>query len=187
MKRLFVATTSILVALACLAPTLKAAPITGSIDFGGVVTFDTLSLATATRVSIWNSSFVLQDFGSFSSVAPGTNVTMAAPWIFNPSTATLSLWTVGGFTFNLSSASVVTQNANFLNITGLGTVSGNGFDPTPGIWSFSSSNSSGSNSSTFGFQATTQAVPESSTTALMTIGALGLAGLRYFHRRAQAS
>src|SRR4051812_42460701 len=75
-----------------------ATPITGSIDFGGVVTFDTMSLATATRVNVWNNSFVLQDSGDFASfVSPGTSVTMAAPWIFNPSTATPSLWSVGGF------------------------------------------------------------------------------------------
>ncbi len=165
---------------------MTANPVTGNIDFGGVVTFDTMSLATATRVSIWNSSFVLQDSGSFSSVAPGTNATMV-PWIFNPSTATPALWKVGGFTFDLSSASVATQNANFLNVTGLGTVSGNGFDATPGVWTFSSSNSNGSNSTTFGFQATTDPVPESSTTVLLIIGALGLAALRYFRRRAEAS
>jgi hypothetical protein len=50
-----------LVAASAFAPSLIAAPITGSIDFGGVVTFDTMSLATATRVNVWNSSFVLQD------------------------------------------------------------------------------------------------------------------------------
>src|SRR5438552_18917339 len=82
----------------------SARPIVGSIDFGGVVTYDTLSLATATRVSIWNSSFVLQDAGDFSSISPTTHVTMATPWIFNPSTNTPSLWNVGGFTFNLTSS-----------------------------------------------------------------------------------
>jgi hypothetical protein len=165
----------------------QAAPITGNIDFGGVVTFDTMSLATATRVNIWNSSFVLQDSGSFSTVAPGTNVAMAAPWIFNPSTATPALWTVGGFTFDLTSASVTVQNANFLNVTGAGTVSGNGFDPTPGVWTFSSSNSSGSNSSTFGFQSTTDPVPESSTTTLLTIGTFALVGLHYLRRSPEAT
>ena len=44
----------------------KAATIHGTIDFGGVVTFDTTSLATATRVNLWNSSIVLQDSGDFS-------------------------------------------------------------------------------------------------------------------------
>jgi hypothetical protein len=188
MKRLTVAAISILVGAGSFAPSTKASgPVTGNIDFGGVVTFDTMSLATAKKVTIWNSSFVLQDSGSFSTVAPGTNVTMAPQWIFNPSTATPALWKVGGFTFDLTSASIATQNANFLNVTGLGTVSGNGFDPTPGVWTFSSSNSNGTNNTTFGFQATTDPVPESSTTALMVIGAFGLAGLHYFRRKAETT
>jgi hypothetical protein len=156
-----------------------ARPVVGSIDFGGVVTYDTLSLATATRVNIWNSSFVLQDTGDFSNISPTTHVTMATPWIFNPSTNTPSLWNVGGFTFDLSSASVTTQNANFLNITGIGTISGNGFDPTPGVWTFSSSNSNGSNSSTFGFQSTTNVVPEPSSMALLALSGFALVALRH--------
>ena len=90
-----------------------AQPIVGSMDFGGVVTFDTMSLATATEVTNWNSSFVLQSSGNFTSVAPGTSVTMASDWIFNqgtptvpsPGPATLALWNVGGFNFDLSSSS----------------------------------------------------------------------------------
>jgi hypothetical protein len=157
----------------------KAAPIQGSIDFGGVVTFNTTSLATATRVNLWNSSFVLQDSGDFATfVAPGANVTMAAPWIFNPSTATPSLWSVGGFKFDLTSSVIVTQTATFLNITGVGTISGNGFTPTPGNWSFTASNSNGSSNATFGFQSQTAAVPEASTVLLFAIGGLGLIGRR---------
>ena len=145
-----------------LASPAQSAPIQGSIDFGGVVTFDTMSLATATRVNIWNSSFVLQDSGNFSSIAPGTNSTMAAPWIFNPSTATPSLWSVGGFTFDLSSSTIISQSSTFLDIRGVGTISGNGFDPTPGTWSFSASRGDGGNASNFGFQAQSAAIPEAS-------------------------
>src|SRR5712692_6040169 len=43
----------------------QARPVMGDIDFGGVVTFDTMSLATATRVNVWNIAFVLQDSGDF--------------------------------------------------------------------------------------------------------------------------
>jgi hypothetical protein len=188
MKRLIVAAISILLAAIPLASSLKAAPnpVVGNIDFGGVVTFDTMSLATASRVNVWNSAFVLQDSGSFSSIAPGTVSTMAAPWIFNPSTATPSLWQVGGFNFDLTSASIVTQNANFLNITGFGTVSGNGFDATPGIWTFSSSDSNGSSQTTFGFQATAQAVPEPGSLALLSIGACIAAG-KGWRRKIKAS
>lgn len=178
MKRIVIAALSILLATGVFAPSLRAAPITGSIDFSGVVTFDTMSLATATRVITWNSSFVLQDSGSFSSIAPGTNVNMSAPWIFNPSTAMPNLWSVGGFKFDLSSSVIVSQSATFLNVTGLGTLSGNGFDPTPGTFSFTVSDSSGQNQSTFGFQAQSTAVPEPSTLALLGAGVAGLISAR---------
>jgi hypothetical protein len=168
-----------------------AAPIQGSIDFGGVVTFDTMSLATATKVNTWNSSFVLQDTGNFATfAAPGANATMAAPYTFDsgtpatpsPGPTTLALWQVGGFTFDLTTSTVVSQSANFLNISGVGTASGNGFSATPGTWSFTSSNSSGSNNTTFGFQAQTQ-VPEGNTIVLFGIGALGLLGRQLWRKK----
>ena len=165
-----------------LASPAQSAPIQGSIDFGGVVTFDTMSLATATRVNVWNSSFVLQDSGNFSSIAPGTNSTMAAPWIFNPSTATPSLWSVGGFTFDLSSSTIISQSSTFLDIRGVGTISGNGFDPTPGTWSFSASRGDGGNASNFGFQAQSAAIPEASTVALLAVGSV-LIGRRWWRRK----
>jgi hypothetical protein len=167
----------------------QAAPVNGSIDFGGTVTFgdstgaNTTSLASATRVNVWNSAFVLQDSGDFSSIAPGTTVTMAAPWIFNPSTATPSLWTVGGFKFDLSTSVVVSQSNTFLNITGTGTISGNGFTPTPGSWSFTSSDSSGQPQTTFGFQAQSTSVPEASSVSLVAFGALVLAGASLVRRK----
>jgi PEP-CTERM motif len=174
MKRLILATVSILMAAACFLPSANALPIQGTIDFGGVVTFDTTSLATATRISVWNSSFVLQDSGDFSSIAPGTNAAMAAPWIFNPSTSTPSLWSVGGFTFDLTSCVIVSQSATFLNITGIGTVKATGFDATPGTWSFTASDASGSPQATFGFQTQTAAVPEPGTLTLLALGCAGL-------------
>ena|ERR1700736_396531 len=176
-KAIFSILTGSLLASGILCPQVQAVPIQGSIDFGGVVTYDTTSLATATRVNLWNSSFVLQSSGDFSSIAPNTAVTMAAPWIFNPSTATPSLWQVGGFKFDLSTSLIVQQTATFLNITGTGTISGNGFTATPGTWSFTSSDSSGRNQSTFGFQSQTAAVPEGNTVALLGFGGLCLVGV----------
>jgi hypothetical protein len=188
--RRITATALILIALTIAA---NARPAVGSIDFGGVVSFDTLSLATATTVNTWNSSFVLQGSGDFSSIAPGTNVTMGAPWIFDsgtPSTPSLgpakpTLWSVSGFTFDLTSSLILGQNANFLNVTGPGTISGMGFDATPGVWTFTSSNSSGSDNSTFSFQANTSAVPEAGTVWLLATGALALAGMRFLRRQSQ--
>jgi len=173
----------------------KAATIQGTIDFGGVVTFDTTSLATATRVNLWNSSIVLQDSGDFSSIAPGTNVTMTAPWTFNsgtpstpaPGPATPALWSVGGFTFDLTSSTILSQSAQFLDVTGVGTISGNGFDPTPGTWSFTSSRGDGSTSATFGFQSQTAAVPETSTIALVGIGIICLLASKLSRKKAKAA
>ena len=180
-RGLVVLAMAILSAVLPASPTLSA-PIQGTIDFGGVVTFDTISLATATRVNIWNSSFVLQDSGNFSGIAPGTNATMAAPWIFNPSTPTPALWSVGGFTFDLSASTIMSQSSTFLDIRGVGTISGNGFDPTPGTWSFSASRGDGGTASNFGFQAQSAAVPEASTVALLAVGSV-LIGRRWWRRR----
>ncbi len=171
-----------------------AAPINGTIDFGGVVTFDTMSLATATRVNVWQPfqngptgfSIVLQDSGSFSSISAGTQAAMATPWIFNPSTPTSSLWSVGGFTFNLTSCTIATQNVNFLDVEGVGTITStnSNFDPTPGTWSFTSSNANGQNQSTFSFQAHSAAVPEPSTVGLFMLGVGGL--ISQMRRKIQA-
>jgi hypothetical protein len=79
---------------------------------------------------------------------------MAQPWIFDPSTPTPGLWSVGGFTFDLLSSTIVTQNAAFLRVTGTGIVSGNGFEPTAMGWSFSIANPGGEPRTTFSFSAT---------------------------------
>ena len=167
----------------------QATPITGDITFGGVVTFDSTSLSLATQVSTWNLSIVTSDSGSFSSVPLGPgNVTMTAPWIFNPSTATIPLWSIGeSFNFNLTSSTIVTQTNFFLNVTGVGTIGGAGFDTTPGTWSFTISNASGKTSGTFGFQSDTAAgrVPDGGATA----GLLGfaLAGVEMLRRNFKAA
>ncbi|HTL16954.1 MAG TPA: VPDSG-CTERM sorting domain-containing protein, partial [Patescibacteria group bacterium] len=101
-----------------------------------------------------------------------TMVTMTAPYIFNPSTPAPALWSVGGFTFDLLSSNVITQSSNGILIVGEGIIMGNGFDATPGEWSFSQQKGRGT---TLTFSATTTAVPDSGMTA--TLLGLGLAGL----------
>lgn len=173
----------------------QAAPVQGDIDFNGVVTFDTMSLAAATRVNVWNNSFVIQDSGDFGSIAQFTNVTMTAPWIFNsgtpgsplPGPITDPLWQVGGFTFHLASSMVTSQTTTFLDVEGVGTITGNGFDPTPGIWNFTSSVADGGMHATFGFQSTTAAVPEASSAGLFGMGLLGLVGGYLLRRKFKAA
>jgi VPDSG-CTERM motif len=163
----------------------QAAHINGSIDFAGSVQFDSTSLSNATRVVQWRDVFGNADFSNvaattldFSGIALGTQATMATPWIFSPSTVTPGLWSVGGFTFNLLSSTIVTQTATFLNISGTGIISGNGFDPTAGEWAFTVQNAGGGRTF-FSFSANAASVPDSgSTVALLGCALLGLASLR---------
>ena len=170
----------------------QAAQINGDIQFAGEVQFDTNSLATATRVVTWfdvfhNAGFssVTSATGDFSGIAPGTQATMGQPWIFNPSTPTPGLWSVGGFTFNLLSSTIVTQTAKNLSIEGTGTVSGNGFDATTMDWSFTTQSSGGKTRTTFSFSANGLAVPDGGS-AVALLG-LALTGVEVLRRRLKRS
>ncbi len=184
MRKFLPLLTAIFLGCGLLGSQAHAAQIQGDIDFGGVVTFDTTSLATATRINLWNLSYVLQRQGDF---VPFTNfqqsVTMAgSPWVFNPSAALPNFWMVGGFTFNLTSATIFSQSNTFLNIQATGTLTGNGYDPTPATYTFTASRADGGNANTFSYQSKTIAVPEAGSTALLGIGALAL-GMGFARRR----
>jgi hypothetical protein len=166
----------------------QATPINGNIQFAGEVAFDTNSLATATQVVTWFDIFHNPGFSSVTSatgtfsgfVSSGDPATMS-PWTFNPSMATPNLWSVGGFTFNLTSSTIVTQNASTLVITGTGVVSGNGFDPTAMDWSFTTQSSGGRTNTSFSFSANGIAVgvPDGgSAVALLGIVLIGIEVLR---------
>ena len=165
----------------------QATTINGTIQFAGSVAFNTHSLATASRVNTWFdingnagfSSVAAGNSGDFAGIAAGTQATMAQPWTFNPSTPTPGLWSVGGFTFDLLSSTIVTQNASFLSITGTGVVSGNGFTPTAMDWSFTTQSSGGRMHTTFSFSANGTSVPDGgSAVALLGIALTGIEVLR---------
>jgi hypothetical protein len=157
----------------------QAALVTGNINFAGSVRYDTNSLATATRVNTWFDVFHNAGFsnvtggatGDFAVIPAGTQAAMAQPWIFNPSTATPALWSVGGFTFDLTSSSIDNQTATDLTISGIGIVSGNGFDDTAMNWMFTSQNAGGRNMQEFSFSANSNSVPDGgSTVAFLGLG-----------------
>lgn len=148
-----------------------AAGINGVITFAGGAVYDTMDLATATRVDTFRDVTVQSRDGDFSSVSVGASVTMAEPYIFSPSTPTPALWSVGGFTFDLSGSTVVQQDSNFLIITGSGTISGNGFDATPGDWSFTSQSPDANGVFSFSAVTSGQGVPDGGA----TVALLGLA------------
>jgi VPDSG-CTERM motif len=162
--------------------------IQGNINFAGAVQFDTNSLATATQVVNWFdingnagfSSVAPGATGTFAGIAAGTQATMAQPWIFNPSTPTPGLWSVGGFTFDLLSSTIVTQNASTLVIEGNGIVSGNGFDPTAMEWAFTTQSAGGRTGTIFSFSANgVNGIPDGgSAVALLGLALVGIEVLR---------
>jgi hypothetical protein len=85
------------------------------------------------------------------------------------------------------SSTIVSQTNFFLNVTAVGTLSGPGFDPTLGTWSFTVSNAKGETHDTFGFQSDTAAglVPDGGTTAALL--GLALAGIEVLRRKFKAA
>ena len=146
---------------------------------------DSIFLGSATTVVTWFDIFlnpghanVLSSDGDFSVVLPGTQSDMFNGWVFNPSTPTLGLWSVGGFTFDLTSATIISQSNFFLNVLGTGTVSGNGFDPTAATFSFTVDNSNGQPRFRFGFAAESASLPDGGATVMLLgagLSALGMA------------
>ena len=163
----------------------QATTISGTIQFGGAVRFDTNSLATATKVNIWfddqnnagRSTVQAGNSGDFSGIAPGTQATMHNGWQFNPSTPTPALWSVGGFTFDLLTSTIITQNPFVLAVTGTGIVSGNGFDATQMDWAFTTQSSGGRTHLVFSFSANGTAVPDGGATVMLLGAALGSLGI----------
>jgi VPDSG-CTERM motif len=159
----------------------QAVQIQGNILLGGRVTFDQ-PLATATTVTTFfnvsgtpGMSSVLAVSDDFSGIPLLTSTTMAPLWVFNPPTPTLALWSVGGFTFDLLSSTIVTQIPNFLNVEGIGIIHGPGFDDTTGHFQLTVTG----NDTRFGFAALTRAVPDGgSAVALLGLALIGIEVLR---------
>lgn len=183
-------------ALIALCSSAHAAKIIGTINMGtdtnvagsGVVlangsgTALVSGVAGATQVKQWVAPIVTSTSGNFTSVANGTAVSFATPWVFNPSTAYTPLWTVGGFTFNLTS-SAFNFFGNTLSVVGTGKLNKAGFDETNGEWQFTTQGSSAQGVFSWS-SSTTAAVPDGgSTLALLGLSFLGLGGVSRLLRR----
>ena len=187
MKKKLLIIAAVTAAVCGLGGIAQAVPISGNITFAGGVELNSSSAGTATGVIAWTGANglgfpeVISSDGSFSTVTPGSAVTFTAPWFFN-SGAVIDLWSVGGFTFDLTSSHIVFQGGSpaIVGVDGTGTVSGFG-SSSEMTWSFSTSDpgASGANGTLiFSFQAasgTVAAVPDGGTTAmLLGVAVLGL-------------
>jgi hypothetical protein len=159
-KASFPGLAAILIAGALLSTQAQAVPVAGNITFKGGATLDTGNIATANQVTAWSNVSVESRDGSYTGfVAVNQAVTMGTPWIFDPGGPKAGLWSVGGFVFNLTSSTIVVQTADFLSISGVGSVSGNGFDLTTANWNFSSQSPGAGQPPVFSFSAATGAPP----------------------------
>lgn len=176
----------------------QAVPITGSISMDGLANLATAngssaSIGTATEV-VFVPGYVYVGASSqdFATVPFGTIVNMASPWVFSPSTALSSLWSVGGtdgFTFTFDAASeTFTQSADFLNIIGVGTISSSNpnLDSTSFDWSITFDTPPSGGPVQFNFSAYTiategQGVPDGGLTVALL--GLSLAGVECFRRK----
>jgi hypothetical protein len=184
-------------ALIALASTAHAAKITGTINMGtdsnvagsGVVLADSSGtalvsgVAGAAQVKSWVAPIVTSTSGDFLSVANGTAVSFQTPWVFNPSTAYTPLWSVGGFTFNLSS-SVFSFFGPTLSVIGTGKLNADGFEETDGVWAFTTQGSAAQG--VFSWSSSTEAkgVPDGGTTvAMLGFSFLAVGGISRLVRR----
>jgi hypothetical protein len=171
----------------------QAAQINGDIIFTGTVTLDPpgSSAGNATGVHAWSGiggvgSPVVQMDGAdgdfqASGVNSGDAVTFHAPWSFNSGPIS-SFWSVDGFTFDLTSSSItLPRPSNAVAVVGVGTVSGHGFDPTPGTFQFTTQDPSAD--ALFSFSAASSAVPEPMTMISLLSGSSLLGALMFIHRR----
>lgn len=160
-------------------------PITGGITFTGGVSLNGASVLTATQVSAWSATV-------FASTLPlagnpplaGSPVTFFRPWVFSPGNQgapIASFWSVGGWAFQLNSWTINHQDAAELSIDGIGTLSGHGYDLTPGSFHFSTQTVFIDPYFTFSASSgTLAAVPEPASLLLLTAG---IGGLGLFRRR----
>ena len=156
----------------------KPPPITGNIGFSGAVQLDTGSAQTATEAIAWINTVVNATSGSFTTVANNSAVTLATPWFFNSGVLN-NFWSVGGFTFNLASSSIYSQDSLFLNVVLAGTVTANGYDATAFTGTFQVANPPANGVTTFTERLSFNSVPDGGTTALLLGSALsGLALIR---------
>lgn len=158
-----------------LLPLQAATYITGEIAFTGGATLNG-PVSSATAISSYFGALgpsvsgptVVNAQGSYAAIPNDTVVTFN-PFTFNPQPlSAIQLWSVnvGGinYSFDLTSVSIVFQNANFLNIKGSGFAKIDDYLDTPGNWDITIAGFEGIPVFTFGSVTT---VPEPSTAAFI--------------------
>jgi hypothetical protein len=151
--------------------------INGSIGIGGSDSWN----ATTSTISFSTPGFVTTTSGSFAGAVPdGSSVTLISEFDFAPGAfgSPITLFTGSdGVSLALTDVTSSIVNVNTLTIQGDGTLDLNGFDPTSGTFTITSS----INGASVSFEATaassTAVTPEPASLALFGTGLVGLAGV----------
>lgn len=162
----------------------QAVPVYGVITFAGGVELNSTSVDTATAVTGWldesGAMPTVQSVGGSLAwfVNAGDTAIFPSAWSFNSGPVPL-FWQVDGFTFSLIASSIVFQGGGFLAVSGSGTITGNGFDPTLVSWNFTAQDDP--SNGVFSFSGANQALPDGGS-AVALLG-LALAGIEFIRRK----
>ena len=162
----------------------QATPINGAITFAGGAELNTGTVNTATTVTGWLDQMGVMphvtsrsnDFTTFVNV--GDIAAFHAPWTFN-SGPIAAFWVVDGFTFDLTSSSIVFQGSGSISVSLTGMVSGHGFTPTVFAGNFSSQDPPAGQPPVFSMSISFGSVPDGgATVALLGLALAGIEGMR---------
>jgi len=188
-----------MVAAGAVALSANATVINGGISFNGNVTAYLNSTGTGTIATdytlahslVFSTSFVSAGAnGSFMGIAVNTPVLMYSPLQVNPPglpvPATSALWTVGIYSFTLSTLTEPLDTSTALELVGSGIMSdGNPADSNTGTWTATFTTSGSTFSWNSSSSATAATVPEAGTSLLLLgLGLTALGAYAQFRKQA---
>ena len=158
--------------------------ITGSVGFAGAYSHDgTTDLSDATAFSSFTGVLAIGTIdGTFATEGVTTGTAAAySDFSFNPtSVPVIGLWSVLGFSFDLTSMSLDGQDTDSVELSGVGIIKHVGYDDTRGTWTFTANNQ-GSN---FSFSSSATSAPEPALALLLGTGLIGFGVARKLRKKA---